>query len=121
MEKISRCLIEVQGSIMQTLEAGRELIALKARCAPGTWEEELRRRFLMTLRTAQKYMVLARWAEDLPADEVARMRTAVGFILARQSSPPEATAIVLDMVKRGETVSEQLALDIVGRLRVAAA
>jgi hypothetical protein len=48
------------------LEAGQELLAAKKSTPPGRWEEECSRLFEPSLRTAQRYMLLAKRMDALP-------------------------------------------------------
>lgn len=57
---------ELGEASQHALETGQELLAAKSSCPHGSWEDECKRLFEGSLRTAQCYMQLAKYMGALP-------------------------------------------------------
>lgn len=84
---------------------GRELIAIKKRLSFGEWGNWLSAEFDMSERTAQNYMRVAKFHDEVGTEVVAALPVAAQYALAAPSTPQTAKDTIIGAIKAGDKVS----------------
>ncbi len=101
--RIKDRLIRTRKAIIET---GRDLIEVKSKLEHGQFEHWLNSEFDMDVRTAQRLMRAAKWAEG-KNDTVSHLGAKSIYLLSAPSTPESAQCQVLDDLEAGKPVNHR--------------
>ena len=104
MEEIAkRIRARIRRTVEDIIETGRDLTRVKAALDHGEFGEWINREFFMTMRSAQRYIQAAEWAEG-KNDIVSHLPPTTLYLLSAKSTPEEIQAEVVSDLKAGKPV-----------------
>lgn len=99
--------------VADILETGRDLLAVKDKLEHGLFTKWAEIELKMTMRTAQRFMAVARLADEVKNDTVSLLPPATVYRLAAKSTPPEIRNSILERVAGGDIPSEDEVADLI--------
>lgn len=98
------------------IACGAKLVELKKKLRHGHWMKWLAFEFGASDRTVRNYVSVA-MAFGLESETVSNLTPTDLYLLARKSTPPEARQVVIDSLKKGESVSHDNIVDWIDAAR----
>ena len=98
--------------VRDILETGHDLIEAKSKLQHGQFESWLNLSFNMTVRTAQRFIRAAEWAEG-KNDTVSHLGAKSIYLLSAPSTPESAQRQVLDDLEAGKPVNHREVREVV--------
>jgi hypothetical protein len=97
---------------LAVVEAGRDLLAAKDQLDHGQFAVWIETEIGVNIRTAQRFMSVARWAED-KSDTVSLLSPTAVYLLAAKSTPAEVSDKVVELAAAGGPLPDDRVLDLV--------
>ena len=111
-----RIRTRIRRTVTDIIDTGQDLAQVKASHDHGQFSEWIEREFSMSMRTAQRYMQAAEWAEG-KNDIVAHLPPTTLYLLADKSTPKEIQAKVVSDLEAGKEIDPRQIKDRVAEAR----
>ena len=95
----------IRRSVADIIETGRDLARVKATLDHGEFGKWIEREFSMSMRTAQRDIQAAAWAQD-KNDIVSHLQPIALYRLSAKSTPEEIGAEIVSDIKAGKTIED---------------
>ncbi len=100
-EITDRIRARIRRTVADIIDNGQDLAQVKAALDHGQFSEWIEREFSMSIRTAQRYMQAAKWAEG-KNDIVSHLPPKTLYLLVAKSTPEEIKTDVLQSLEAGK-------------------
>ena len=102
-EIAERIRARIRRTVADILDTGRDLVQVKAALDHGQFTDWIEREFSMSMRSAQRFMQAAEWAEG-KNDIVSHLPPNTLHLLAAKSTPEDIQTEVVSTLKAGKSI-----------------